>query len=229
MLSEGQEQERREAALFSRVYVPPPAKPAYFDTCVAFAGGRNPYGEPRLRVEWGMDLRTFRNGDPQAIKYPGPWGLGMDRWVLECWRPAEFFGSPQAWEAHRYFNDKNTGMKVDSFGPYPTRGMYTMVIPFVTAPPNEGRYLPCGEDALAFINFNRQLFESRPLNAYTSLEAYARLQEDMEREQEEGWRKAAEESQSIKDYVHAHETELNRNPVHSFPLWPTRKLLRGNQ
>jgi hypothetical protein len=199
--------------LFSKVYAPAPAKPPYFDKEVTRIGGRNPYLQPILKVGWGMDLRTFRNDDPNAIKYPGPRGIGLDRWVLEAWKPIEFWGTPIQWEANRYFTD-NTGKRIDALGEYPSRGMYVMSHIFFGI---DMGFLPCDEGALQFIEQRHQEFLNKPLNAYTTIEAYKKLQENMAREQEASLAQREKEADEWGDYCATHAEEINRNPVFSFP------------
>lgn len=205
---------------FSRRYVPSPAKPEGFDRQLLLISGRNPFGEPNLRVEWGWDLRAFRNDNPEALKYPGP---GLERWILEQWRPPEFFGSRKAWETHRYFYAD--GKKIDSLGEFPSRGMYTLTQILCAAGlhgTKPGDYIPLSQDVLDYIAQMQDEFNSRTLNVYSSAKLYAKLQAEMAREEELAQLETDREAEEFGDYISAHQEQINRNPVFSIPtksLW----------
>jgi hypothetical protein len=211
----------------SKRYVPPPAKPEGFDQALTLIGGRNPYGEPNLRVSWGWDLRTFRNGNPNALKYPGP---GLERWILEKWTPPSFFGSPKQWEQHRYFYAN--GQRIDALGDFPSRGMYTLSQILCAAGlhgTKPGDFIPLSSDVLNYIEMLQQEFNSRTLNVYSSAKDYRRLQDEMAREEELSNQETEREADALGDYISTHQEEINRNPVFSFPnksIWtPTGEHL----
>ncbi len=80
-----------------------------------------------MRVAWGMDLHTYMNGDPQAMKYPNPNDnyLGWACFMFERWAAPEFFHENN-WNAQRF------GDGVDLLGPFPRRGDYILVAPLMT-------------------------------------------------------------------------------------------------
>lgn len=115
---------------------PPPGVQEYLTRY----GGRNLFGEPNFRVVWSNSrvvkrTRRFIDTDPhgnvirqavatkfiQRYNYPAT----RDRFVIERWRPAEFYGDPEAWQR------KNTklidGHLVQPIGEYPARGEYEHV------------------------------------------------------------------------------------------------------
>ena len=196
-------------------YQPAPAKPDFFDQNLRNIGGINPYGEPNLKVTWGWDLRAFRNGDPQALKYPGPF---LNRFILEKWLPVSFFDTPESWEVSRYVATAD-GKKIDLLGEFPARGQYGMVMPLTTS---DGGFIPCTSAVLSFIDGMRQEFETRTLNVYSNANLYAQLQQQMETEQARLDEEASAEADELGDYYQTRDEYINRNPVYSLPgksLW----------
>jgi hypothetical protein len=49
--------------------IPAPPVPKWFTRDLGAALPRNPFGEPQLIVGWGMEITTFRNGNPFDAKY----------------------------------------------------------------------------------------------------------------------------------------------------------------
>lgn len=190
-----------------------PAKPTFFDSSLLLIGGKNPLGEPNLKVSWGWDLRMFRNGDDRALKYPGPF---LDRWILEKWLPPDFFGSEKHWEQFRY-NKSGDGKNIDLLGPFPRQGQYGMVMPLIT---KDGDFIPLGSEVLVFIDRLRADFESRTLNVYSDAKLYARLQESMAVEEAEMQQEQARIEQDYADYVTKNEFDLNQDKAYSMPtIW----------
>lgn len=213
-----------EVSLFSRNYQPPPAKMPFFDAELLRVGGRNPYGEARLRVVWGPDERCHRAGNPRAVKYPGPHSraVGIDRWILEAWRPADFFGAPEDWERLRYYADE-TGARVDLLGEYPSRGMYVMVMPLCT---KDGDYIECGAEVLRFVEFNHARQNLRPVSSHSTLSNYASLQRQMLDEREAADTRAEEESERLADYINTRGFEINQERAFSLPAGFSRATVR---
>jgi hypothetical protein len=208
---------KEEAALFSKVYVPQPSKPEWFDGALARIFGYTINNKPKMIVEWGCDARWFRNGNPQALKYPNPANpsVGIDRWILAEWTRPDFFGSPSEWEQARYFQDQ-TGMKRDLLGEYPHEGLYTMVMPLCTL---EGAYIPA---SMHVIQWCQSLLKDMHQSTWTPANALARLREQEERIARE--LKTDEESvdkrvDELTDYYNthgsriesAHSTEYSKN------------------
>jgi len=100
-------------------------------------GGRNLFGEPNFRVVWSngrivkrtrrfIDVDNHGNVIRQAVatkdiqryNYPAT----RDRFVIERWRPPEFYGDPDTWQ--RANTKLIDGHLVQPIGEYPTRGEY---------------------------------------------------------------------------------------------------------
>lgn len=75
-------------------------------------GGRNPHDEPVFRLEWGS----------QPIRRAGGlWEVPEPTWHCWClleWLPPSEFGDPAEWPG-------------EYFGPWPTRGRYVALQPFI--------------------------------------------------------------------------------------------------
>lgn len=202
-------------------YVEAPAKSPWFDTSLRLIGGSNPLGQPMLKVSWGWDCRVFRNENPEALAYPGPF---LERWILEKWLPPEFFGTKQEWSRHRYIKSGD-GKKIDCLGEFPRQGRYGMVMPLIAAGlhgTKAGDYLPCSNDVLQFIEMNVDQILNNTAKAYTSAEGYRNLQEQMANEEAKRWEEAELEADIFADEVNKRADHINRNPAFSFPsksLW----------
>lgn len=218
-------QQEFDSRLFSKVYVKAPRKPDNFDLRVMeITGGR-------ARVVWGMDVFTFRNGDPKAVKYP--WTkFGVDRFILEAWRAP--FCTEDEWEKARYrklgglelpepTNEAEyayiremrmlaggEGTMVDMSGPYPAGGIWGMIMPILDMRPDHfGGYLPCSEDLLRWIQLNHQAWENGPQGKAASLQAYNQMMDQMMKEQEEIEAEAERGADEHSAWVRAHEDQLN--------------------
>lgn len=114
-------------------YSPSPRVPKWFSKDLWKFGGSNSFGGPIYRVVWAMDARTFRNGNPNAMKYPNPndVNLGYACFWLERYAQPEFFNEVH-WRALRYGAcEQGTGKIIDYMGPFPQRGDYIGVAPLV--------------------------------------------------------------------------------------------------
>ena len=164
-------------------YQPAPYKPEWFDKELAKIGGLNPYGEPNFRVVWGMDEKTFRDGDPNAIKYLAADSdhLGRPSWILEEWWSAFRVGTFADWERNRYFFNEE-GKKIDLIGEYPSRGMYWLFCLLENA---EGKPSALTSSTLEYI---QQLIKSRVDANTMTPEKYSQLmkaQRDWDNKQKE--------------------------------------------
>jgi hypothetical protein len=196
-------------------YAPAPLKSAGFDDRLLMVGGTNPLGEPFLKVSWGWDLRTFRNGNPDALRYPGPF---LSRWILEQWMPPEIFGKPEDWEKARYLKTGD-GKTIDSLGPYPRQGMYGMVMPIIAGGVHgtkAGDYMPCDDALMECIEINMPMLRGNIPNAYKSPESYAALQEQMAAEEQSRFDEVDEWAHGYYDEIRSREEQINRNPDFSF-------------
>lgn len=202
-----------------------PSKPIYFDQSLLLIGGKTPTGEPLYKVGWGWDLRTFRNGNPEALKYPGPF---LNRWIWEKWLSPGFFGSPKQWEERRWLRSTD-GQSVDLLGEFPRKGMYGMKMPLITP---DGGFIPLSSSVLEFIDMIHQSDYSQGWNVYSDAKLYARLQEQMAEEEARMLAEADKEAEEHGDYVRAHEFEINTNPAFSMPtLWTPQgevKIVKGD-
>lgn len=181
---------------------PAPAKPPFFDQSLLIIGGKAPNGEALYKVGWGWDLHTFRHGNAEALKYPGPF---LNRWILEKWMPPSFFGSKKQWEERRWSRSAE-GKSVDLLGEFPSKGMYGMKMPLIKP---DGGFIPLGSAVLEFIDLMHQSDYSEGWNVYSDAKLYARLQEQMAEEEARLQAEADEEAEEHGDYVRAHEGEIN--------------------
>jgi hypothetical protein len=106
------------------------------------AGGVNRFGEPNFRVVWnGSRLGwiggwwTIRDDQGEEIghrfemRYEPKWLPPWDRWILETYRPPEWFGSPWLWDLQTtaYAHPPQGLPSLPALGPYPARGDYLFV------------------------------------------------------------------------------------------------------
>lgn len=99
-------------------------------------GGRNPHNEPNFRLVWGASRLTWRHGkwrdtDPdtgaflreviEAREVP-KYGYALERWHIEVWHPAEWYGDPETWPVE-WVNGKSC----ETLGEFPARGGYESV------------------------------------------------------------------------------------------------------
>lgn len=196
---------------FSRTYVSAPDKPDGFDKAVIRICGYAHSHVPRCRVRWGMDLTTFRNGNPKAVKYPPPYGKGPDRWILEPWRPPEFFGTELQWNDARYaVTDRGL---IDRIGPFPRNGMYIFGM-MLCAP--DGSFLPCDQGVLDFIEMKMAEFQRQTWNVYKTAQSYAQLQEEMANEEAMEMAAADAEADEMGEYYERNKDYIERNPAFTF-------------
>ncbi len=108
------------------------------------AGGLNDFGGPMYRLAWAPSRLVWMAGkwrindehgnfmfwhidSGYAPKYPQ---LG-ERFILEVWKPAYFYGSPASWEDTNRQHEEN-GEVLGKLGPYPHLGDYELVFHFQT-------------------------------------------------------------------------------------------------
>ena len=131
---------------------------------LASAGGLNPYGLPVYRAVWGWSRLRWNCGlwtDFDASGNPIRTSLAerlapeyepLDRWHIEVWRPAEFYGSPEAWKQATTVVEG--GREVMALGPYPSRGDWEHCI----ALDHKGQFIPLDaqgvEDVCRLIAFS---------------------------------------------------------------------------
>lgn len=149
--------------------------------CLAL-GGRNLYGEPLLRIRWSEGERvlvgevwTKVDASLNLIrrqleyrptkKYPAI----EERWLLEMWHPAEFYGSPEAWE-RQWMRRTPQGESFLLMPCYPIRGDYTTIATFQE--PETGDYSePTWSDLPGLYGVQLQWKEQDFLERYGELEA----------------------------------------------------------
>ena len=144
---------------------------------VSAHGGRNVYGEPQYRLVWGWQRKEWKyvgSNNPNekpGIRFVPKYPL-RERFHLECWFPAEHYGSREKW--HKDTTQVIDGQEVETIGPYPSRGEYESV--WVCEYP-DGRYLQPTKDILTrAINLHKQ---SRQQRAYEK-EVARRLADSVE-------------------------------------------------
>lgn len=104
-------------------------------------GHTNVYGEPNLRIVWSNARVGWRfgvfptfDGDGRVVRKSAmfrrdllyPWVL--DRWVIEAFHPAEYFGGFDEWydREARIVDVRGSKFRVVPMGPYPRRGDYLL-------------------------------------------------------------------------------------------------------
>ena len=85
--------------------------------------GLNPYGQPNFRVVWAPSRTRIIGGFWEDIAHHEyrrlpKYGVSP-RWILERWRPASMYGTPQAWEREYVTPDGFYAV-----GPFPVHGEY---------------------------------------------------------------------------------------------------------
>lgn len=94
---------------------------------LTLVGGRNVYGEPRLRLVWGWTPMELIYSQKRGHYERRPkYFLKTHRWHVEQWFPAEYYGTPDMWRWQ--FTTNVDGMEIDLLGPYPARGGYEHVV-----------------------------------------------------------------------------------------------------
>lgn len=85
--------------------------------------GVNPYGEQNFRVVWAPSRSRVIGGfwaDRAVSEYRRVLKYGLTpRWILERWRPASMYGTPERWQ-----KDYVTADGFFSVGPFPVHGEY---------------------------------------------------------------------------------------------------------
>lgn len=85
--------------------------------------GCNSYGEPNFRTVWAPSRTRILGGfwaDRGVHEYRRVPKYGLTpRWILERWRPASMYGTPEMWDRSYVTADG-----FYSIGPYPTHGEY---------------------------------------------------------------------------------------------------------
>jgi hypothetical protein len=118
---------------------------------VKSASPLNQYGEPEFRVVWSPDVKQWVSGwwnDYDSVTgallrrvfeaRQGPKYQFAPRWIVEQWKPAEFFGDKDMWEAMTAEWSAQHGMALLELGPYPSRGDYIFIWKCETA---DGKFL----------------------------------------------------------------------------------------
>jgi len=105
-------------------------------------GGNNRFGGPNLRVMWSNSRLGWIGGKHEDRDESGnlirevltirrmPKYPVKNRWIVEQWKPPEFYGSPESWfRKTTEFDEGN----IPQLGPYPYRGDYQLVSTLETA------------------------------------------------------------------------------------------------
>jgi hypothetical protein len=110
----------------------------------------NPFGEPQFRAVWSPDVQQWVAGwwndyDSATGAFirrvfearRGPRYQFAPRWIMEEWKPAEFFGDKAMWEAMTEEWSAQHGTVLE-LGPYPARGDYICIWKCETV---DGKYM----------------------------------------------------------------------------------------
>lgn len=101
-------------------------------------GGLNPFGGPLYRLVWSNDRLCWRHGEwndndehgilirtvVEARQVP-KYAFLKNRWIVEAWRPAESYGTPEEWQ--REMTEWKRGVTCSILGEYPSRGDYELL------------------------------------------------------------------------------------------------------
>lgn len=103
-------------------------------------GGQNLYGEPMYRVQWSPARLSLSVGQHDRYDDSGNF-LGSElrsemvpkypigeRFILEVWKPASYYGSPERWAKNTTMFE--AGEFVETLGDFPSRGDYEWVATF---------------------------------------------------------------------------------------------------
>lgn len=102
--------------------------PSEFQDFLTKIGGRTPFGDPMFIVFWGQTRVQF--GMLQD--------LGIPRWSLAAWEPAEKYGPEIFWP-------------YDLLGPYPYRGEYEIIMPCYRKIGKRTEHMPLNYAAFEFL------------------------------------------------------------------------------
>jgi hypothetical protein len=121
------------------------------EAAIARLSPLNPYGNPKFRLIHGSRVFTMIEGwwedcSPEGLfirrvfekRLCHKYLTKMDCWVLECWEPPEFWGSPEEWA--RQTRQWEGGRGFNECGPYPSEGDYRYLTCFrhrITGIPTE--------------------------------------------------------------------------------------------
>lgn len=112
--------------------------PEHLQKFLAERGGRNLYGGPLYRLVWSNDRLCWKYGEwtdhdasgneirkvVEARETP-KYAFAKNRWILESWHPADYYGTPATWA--REMTDWRLGTTCSVLGEYPSRGDYELL------------------------------------------------------------------------------------------------------
>lgn len=120
--------------------------PKEFQQRLALKGGKNFFGEPNYRVVWGWSRLSWIGGkwldrnsagevfrEVIELREEPKYFMHLNRWIIERWFPAEFYGCPRYWDLKTVIYED--GIAIPALGPYPSRGDYEEV--FTVEGPDE--------------------------------------------------------------------------------------------
>lgn len=189
-----------------------PIQPDWFKKQLDDFRGGNIYGTPVLRVVWGAEQRDH-NG---KLKYIDPsTNKPMERWILERWQPAGFFGSRKDWEDTNSFYDDIKQTYVNLKGAFPERGAYVMICPIVG---NEGQYVPLDETALQAIKL--KVRQDEQFAEMQGIERDALVLADHQQQQNAQEAVADKRQEYIREYALKNWDKENRSTSRAYNFTP---------
>lgn len=193
-----------------------PRIPVWFAERLKNAGGTTLSGLPKVRVVHGENARGFPMPDRHAFKYldpedaSQPWGC----FVLEEWRPPEFFGDRAEWERERWAWGSD-GQRHEIMAPFPSRGEYVFVQPLVA--PSGAPFQLTGQVA-DYVEWLIQARRAQADNAYTNAQLTLRRIDAMRAAQEERRKQAEERLAVIADEMQTRAEEANLADTRAYSL-----------
>lgn len=194
-----------------------PRIPDWFAERVTRAGGTTLDGRPKVRVVHGDTARGFPMPERGMLKYLDPEDASKpwDCFILEEFRPPEFFGDRDLWD-RLMFEVDDEGNRRQIMAPFPYRGEYVFVQPLV-AP--SGLPFAMTEQVAEYIEFLITLRRAQADNAYSTaqmqrdrIEAMRKAREEKERERAERLEVIADDMRRRAEVVNAGETRVMSLP-----------------
>ena len=181
--------------------------PDWFKSQVERLRGKSLYGDPVIRVVWGPDQRDWRGN----YKYPHPDKNGpLETWILERWQPAGFFGSKDRWDEGSNFYDDMKGKWVNIRGPFPSRGMYTMVAPIWDKVLDES----------VLTNIREKLVRDEEFAGLSQIERDNLVKAEDDRRQAQTMETADKQQESLREYWLKNWDSFDRNVSRAYSGFP---------
>ncbi len=178
--------------------------PAFFQHRLSLMAGRNPYGQPKLRVCWAPETRHEQGILKGALKYVDATNpkKSLVCWVLESWLPPEMFAGD--------WNER-------ILGPFPSRGMYGCLAPLVIYMPN-GDIVSVDLTESVLESVQKLYHDSIAFAALNPGARYAQLVESQVVAEAQDQAEIDKKDDDLFDYVVAHEESINNDDNRVFSL-----------